>query len=299
MTAVPTSPAGTAGSSTRGRAPRAPGRRRRHWPGPLVCVCIAVLAVVAFCAAFGWLVEPFGPNSQDLLVGLAGPSGAHPFGTDDLGRDILSRVIDGARPALLGPLAVAVGTAVLGGVLGLVSGYAGGWVDAIIMRWADLMYAMPGLLVLIVVGGVLGGGYAVAVPLLILFFAPYTARIVRSVTLEQQGRAYMEAARVLGISRWRRILVHLAPNAMPEVVATTCVQFATSLVTLSSLSFLGLGAAAGSADWGLMAAANRTLILDNPLSMLAPAAMIVITAAAVTIVGDWAFERMQNRGRSS
>ena len=281
---------------------RGPGRRpRRHrrWPGALVCASLLVLGLVLLAAVFGRLIEPYDPNAQDLLTGLAGPSGAHLLGTDDLGRDIASRVIEGSRAAIIGPLTVAVGTAVLGGILGLVSGFAGGWVDAIIMRWADLMYAMPGLLVLIVIGGVVGGGYAVAVPLLVVFFAPYTARIVRSVTLEQQGRAYMEAARVLGVPRWRRVLVHLAPNAMPELVATTCVQYATSLVTLSSLSFLGLGAAAGAADLGLMASENRTLIFDNALSMLAPAGMIVITAAAVTIAGDWAFERLQNRGRAS
>lgn len=274
-------------------------RRRRHWPGLLVLVCMAILAVIIAAAILGDLITPYGPDAQDLVTGLTGPSADHLLGTDDLGRDIFSRVIAGSRAALVGPLIVAAGSAIIGGTLGLIAGATGGWVDSIIMRWADLMYAMPGLLVLIVIGGVIGGGYLIAVPLLVLFVAPYVARIVRSVTIEQQGRAYMEAARTLGVSKSRRIFVHLAPNAMPELVATSSVQYATALVTLSSLSFLGLGASAGAADWGLMASENRTLIFDNAMSMLAPALMIVITAAAVTIVGDWLFERMQARGQAS
>lgn len=278
------------------RLPRTQRPRRR--PSLVVLLCLAFLALFVFTAAFGRLIAPYGANSQDLLIGLTGPSAHHLLGTDDVGRDILSLVIRGALAALVGPAAVAIGSSLLGGTLGILSGFLGGWVDAVIMRWVDVMYALPGLLVLIVIAGVAGGGNRIAILLLILFNAPYTARIVRGATLEQRGLPYVEAARVLGVSRTRRMTAHILPNVAPQLVATTFLQYATALLALSSLSFLGLGAAPGSADWGLMAADNRTLLFQNPAAMLAPAGLIILAAASMNITGDWLFEFIGRKGRS-
>lgn len=270
-------------------------RRRPSW---LVLLCLAFLAVFLLSAALGHLIAPQQSIGQNLEVGLSSPSFDHILGTDNLGRDILHLLVRGALPALAGPALVAIGSALLGGTLGILSGFLGGWVDAITMRWVDVMYALPGLLVLIVVAGVAGGGARIAVALLILFNAPYTARIIRGATLEQRGLPYVEAARVLGVSRTRRMVSHIFPNVLPQLVATTFLQYATALLALSSLSFLGLGAAPGSADWGLMAADNRTLLFQNPASMLAPAALIVLAASSMNIVGDWLFEAIGKNGQS-
>lgn len=270
------------------------GRNRRT--GFLVWLCLFFLVCFVVAAAVGEALAPMDASAQNLDIGISEPSPTHWLGTDDLGRDILSRVIVGSRSALVGPAIVALGSAVLGGALGIITGFRGGWMDSIIMRWVDLMYALPGLLVLIVVAGVVGGGYAVAVLLLMLFTAPYTARIIRAATLEQRNLPYIEAAVVLGVSRWRIMRRHLMPNILPELVATTCVQYATALLTLSSVSFLGLGAPPGSADWGLMSAENRALVFQNAAALLAPAALIVLAATSMNIVGDWLYETLERRG---
>ena len=276
------------------------GRRKRRVsrPSAIVWICMVFLALFVLTALLAPLVLPADAAAQNLATGLTGPSSHHLLGTDDLGRDILAMVLLGARSALIGPLIVALGAGALGGALGVLAGFRGGWTDTVIMRWVDLMYALPGLLVLIVVAGVAGGGYGLAVIMLLLFNAPYVTRIVRGATLEQRSRAYVEAARVLGVSRTRRMAVHILPNVLPELVAATFLQYATALLALSSLSFLGLGAPPGSSDWGLMAASNRTFLFDNPASMLAPAGLIILAAATMNIVGDWAFEQLERRGRT-
>jgi peptide/nickel transport system permease protein len=272
-------------------------RQRRRFPF-LIGFCFLVIGVVVVCAIFGSLIAPHDPNQQNLLVGLTPPSKDFWLGTDDLGRDVFSRVIVGARTAIVGPIIIALGAMVIGNTLGLIAGYKGGAIDATIMRWVDLMWALPGLLIAIVVVGVLGGGYWLAVALLILLTAPYDTRIVRGATLEQRPLPYVEAARTLGL-RDRRIMVrHIWPNVLPLVVANTFLNFAFTLVTLSALSFLGLGVGPGTPDWGRMLAESRTLLFDNPWAALAPGLMLVITAASMNLIGDWLYEWRSDRGRA-
>jgi peptide/nickel transport system permease protein len=257
-----------------------------------------VVAVVALCAVAGPLIAPDDPNAQDLNLVLAAPSTQHLLGTDDLGRDILSRVIDGARPALVGSLLVAIGSSlVLGTTLGLLAGYVGGRIDGLVMRWVDLMYSLPTFLIAIVVVGVLGGGYALAVALLALFFSPADVRIIRAAALEQRSLPYVEAARMLGLSRLRIIARHIFPTVLPVIIAVAFLDVAYALVTLSGLSFLGIGTPPGSADWGRMVAENRVYVFDTPAAPLSPAVMIVAAAASLNILGDWLSERLADRGR--
>jgi peptide/nickel transport system permease protein len=266
-------------------------------PSPVLILAFCVVGVVAVCAIFGGAIAPHDPAAQSLLGSLSPPSRAHWLGTDDLGRDIFSRTIAGARTAVIGPLVVALGAMLIGNVLGLWAGYRGGWVDAAIMRTADLVYALPALLVAIVVVGVLGGGYFRAVALLVILYAPFDTRIVRGATLEQRSRPYVEAARALGLSRRRIMFGHIWPNVLPLAVANATLAFAFSLVSLASLSFLGLGVGPGTADWGRMLAESRTLLFDNPAAALAPGIAIVTTAASVNVIGDWLFEVLSDRGR--
>jgi peptide/nickel transport system permease protein len=257
-----------------------------------------VLAAIVLCALLGPHIAPDSADYQNLLVGRSGPSHAHLLGTDGLGRDVLSRIIVGARTALLGPAVVAVGAMLIGGTLGLLSGYLGGAVDSVVMRWADLMYALPGLLVCLVVVGVLGGSYWLAVALLIVLSSPYDTRLIRGATLEQRSRPYVEAAQTLGVPRWRIMRDEIWPNVLSVAVPNTLLQFAFALVSLSALSFLGLGAGPGTPDWGRMLADNRSILFDAPAAVLAPAGAIIVTAVIVNLIGDSLQEVLADRGRA-
>jgi peptide/nickel transport system permease protein len=272
--------------------------RARRGFSPAVGIAFAVVAAVVACAVLGEWIAPHDPNEQDLLRSLLGPGRGHWLGTDDLGRDIASRTIVGARTAVVGPLLIAVGSMLIGNVLGLLAGYFGGLGDSLISRWVDLVYAMPALLVAIVVVGVLGGGYFLAVALLVVLFSPVDTRIVRGATLDQRSRPYVEAARMLGLPNRRIMVAHIWPNVLPLALANAFLTFAFSIVSLASLSFLGLGVGPGTADWGRMLSDSRTLLFDVPAAALAPGIAIVVTAASVNVIGDWLYEWLSDRGRA-
>ncbi|MDP9863330.1 MULTISPECIES: ABC transporter permease [Streptosporangium] len=262
-----------------------------------VAAAFAVLLAVAVAAVSApWLVPD--ATGQDLMLGIAGPGPGHPLGTDDLGRDVLQLLVAGARTAVPGALCVAVGSMLIGNLVGLPAGYLGGWVDALAMRWADLMFSLPALLVAIVVAGVLGGGYGLAIAVLVVLFAPTDTRVVRGAVLEQRHRPYVEAARLKNLSAWRIMTRHVWPNIAPVALANAFLNFAYALVSLASLSFLGLGVPAGSPDWGRTLSDNRTQLLANPWAVIAPGLAIIATAAALNIVGDWLYERVDRRGRA-
>jgi peptide/nickel transport system permease protein len=270
----------------------------RRIPGSSVLIWLA-MAIVIFTAMLGLLGSLLVPNArkQDLLLGVTSPGGGHLLGTDLLGRDVLGLVVAGARPALVGPLIIAVGALLIGNTLGLIAGYFGGIWDSVIMRFVDLMYALPSVLVAIVLIGLVGGGYALSVAFLTGFFWPQDARIVRAATLEQRTKPYVEAARVLGIPGWRIMLRHIWPNLLPLVVANSFLNFAFALVALSALSFLGLGVPPGDPDWGRMLSENRTQIFANAAAAIAPALMIVVLASSMNLIGDWMLERLSQSGR--
>jgi peptide/nickel transport system permease protein len=260
-----------------------------------VWIAMVFVVVAVLCALFGRQLAPFPANQQSLLLGDTPPGGEHLAGTDLLGRDILSRTIVGARTALFGPTVVAAGAFAIATVLGLLSGYLGGVVDAAVMRWVDFMFALPGPLIAIVIVGVVGGGFWTAVAVLVILFTAPDTRIVRSAVLEQRPLPYIEAARTLGISRTRIMFLHILPNILPIIAAYVVLDFAFALVSLAGLSFLGLGVSPGTADWGRMLFENRTLLHTNAMAALLPAAAIVVTAGSMNIIGDWIYERMSSR----
>jgi peptide/nickel transport system permease protein len=268
---------------------------RRHRPPFLIAACLLIVLVIVVLAALGTVIAP-GAATQHLTTGLVKPNWTYWFGTDTLGRDVFSRVIVGTRAAVVGPLVVALISFTVGNFLGLTAGYFGGRTDSVIMRWVDLMLAMPGLLVAVVVVGAVGGGYWMAVLVLALLFIPFDTRVVRGATLEQMPRPYVEAAATAGVSRRRIMLLHIWPNISATALANTFLLFALALVALAGLSFLGFGAGPGDPDWGLMLSENRNLLFINPAAALAPAAMIVIVATSVNLIGDWVYERITARG---
>ncbi len=278
---------------------REPARKRvRSRRSVAVTLAIFWLVVIVVLAIAGTALAPYSASEQELLVGLSGPGSGHPLGTDELGRDILSRVMAGTRSPVVGALGIALGAMLISVTFGLISGYRGGRSESLIMRGVDLLLAMPALLVAIVVVGALDGGYVVAVLLLAFLFAPWDTRIIRGVTLEQRPRAYVEAARVMGMSEWRIMASHILPNVLPLVVVNFCLDFTYGLVTLAGLSFVGLGVGPGAADWGRMLFESRDLLTVNAWAALAPAFMILFTAAAANVVGDWAYERIAARGQA-
>jgi peptide/nickel transport system permease protein len=257
----------------------------------VILIAVLIIAVVAICAVLGEWIAPYSPFLQRLGVGDTPPSAAHIAGTDLLGRDVLSRVIYGARTALVGPVVVAGGAFAIATLLGLLSGYLGGLVDSAIMRWVDFMFALPGPLVAIVVVGVVGGGYWTAVFVLVVLFTAPNTRIVRSAVLEQRPLPYVDAARTLGISKTRILFVHILPNVLPIILAYIVLDFAFALVNLAGLSFLGLGVQPGTPDWGRMLFEYRNILFSNPVALLLPAGMIILTAVSMNLIGDWLFER--------
>lgn len=270
--------------------------RRRRLPSILVVLSLGWLALVIVLAVIGPELAPHDPDAQDILIGVTGPGPDHPMGTDSLGRDIFSRVLAGTRTPVVGALCVAVLVMFLSTSFGLVAGYVGGRTETWIMRSVDLALALPGLLVLIVVVGAFKGGLVLAVFVLALLTAPPDVRVIRSVTLEERPRAYVEAARVMGLPPWRIMVSHVFPNILPIVVVNVCLNFTVALVALAALSFLGLGVGPGAADWGRMLFENRELMLANVWAALAPALMIMLTSTAANVAGDWAYERFEAKG---
>lgn len=272
-------------------------RRRSRLPVATAAgMCFLGLLVVL--AAFGRVVAPHEPDFIDFSAIQAHPSGAHWLGTDQLGRDIFSRLLVAVLPALWGPALIAVGAMILGNVLGLLAGYLGGLTDTVVMRATDAAYAFPGLLIAIVVSGILGSSYLVTIALLAVLFTPEDIRIVRGATLTQRSLPYVESARTLGLSSTRIMLRHIWPNVLPLSVAQIFLTFARALVALAALAFFGIGVDLTVPTWGLMLADGKSLVLVNPAAALAPAAMIVLTSVSMNLVGDWAFERLTQRGQA-
>lgn len=273
----------------------APARRRRagSW---VIWACLVFVAAVAVMAVAGSVIAPQNPGAQNLGAVLARPGAAHWLGTDSLGRDVLSRLIAGAGIAVTGRLVIAGGSLLIGNVLGLWAGYRGGLADSVIMRWVDLMWSVPGLLVIIVVAGAVGGGYWLSVALLTVLTIPFDTRIVRGATLEQVPLPYVEAAKVLGVPDRKIMLFHVWPNVSSVAIANAFLNFAGAVGFLAALSFLGLGVPPGTPDWGLMLAESETDLFANPVAVLAPALMIVLTATSMNLIGDWLHERLSSQG---
>ncbi|KNY04156.1 ABC transporter permease [Microbacterium sp. GCS4] len=273
-------------------------RARRPKVTLLTVLCVLVLTVAGVCAVAGPFITPLNPNTQDIVLGATAPSGEHLLGTDDLGRDVFSRLIAGAQTAILGAVVVAIGATLVGTVVGLVAGFRGGALDSFLMRVTDLVWAFPMLLTTLVVVGVFDGGYWVAVAMFTIFGWPIEARLVRSVTLVQRTLPYVEAARTLDVSEPVIVFRHVLPNVAPTVVANLLLGFVGALVGLSGLSFLGLGVPPGVPDWGLMINENRSILETNIWGSLAPSIALIIVGLAATLAADRWYSKVSKEGSS-
>jgi ABC-type dipeptide/oligopeptide/nickel transport system permease subunit len=278
MSAVSPALADTTGTGTG-------ARRTLRIPVTVVASMLVILAVVA--AVVAPALAPHDPEFINPIESLRGPSWQHLFGTDQLGRDVFSRVIAGARTACIAPLVLAIGIVVVSAALGLVAGFAGRWVDLAVSRFVDLLYSLPGLVVAIVVVGVTDGGLGMAIAVLLLFGLPMNVRIFRAAVLERVRLPYIEAARTVGISTPRIIFTQLLPALVPLIVTSFFLQYTYGLVAVSSLSFLGLGVPPGAPDWGRMMFENRASLSSNMWATAGPGIVLAALAVSANVVGDW------------
>ncbi|MET3576524.1 nickel transporter permease [Bhargavaea ullalensis] len=237
-------------------------------------------------AIFGPMLTGVDPNATDITNKNQPPSADHWFGTDNYGRDMFTRIIYGTKLTLIvGFLSVFIGGAV-GVVFGIVSGYYGGWVDAVIMRIMDVLLAFPGILLALAIVSVLGGSLTNMIIAIGIFSVPAFARIVRGSALSVRKLEYIDAMKALGASDIRIIFKHILPNVTSPIIVQATLRIATAVLTASGLSFLGLGAQPPAPEWGAMLSAGRTYMHDAPHMVLIPGIMIVIVVLAFNIFGD-------------
>jgi ABC-type dipeptide/oligopeptide/nickel transport system permease subunit len=283
------------------RAPSARFRRRRKWRdlvGSLEAAAgLVVLALLATCAVAAPVLAPYAPT--DISLGGAGvpPSAHHWFGQDQIGRDILTRVIYGARLSLVvGLIAVGIALAV-GAPVGLIAGYAGGALDLLVMRVIDVMMAFPSILLAILVVAVLGPGLENAMIAVGIAAIPLFARLMRASVLSVKEIEYVVAARALGQPAPWILMRHVAPNCMAPLVIQATLRVGTAILTAASLSFLGLGVQPPTPEWGAMVSEGRTYITTAPHITIFPGLAIVVTVLGFNILGDALNDRLNPRLR--
>src|SRR6478752_7009543 len=252
----------------------------------------ALVGLALMAAVLGPLVTPFDPASQELALRLATPSFAHPFGLDELGRDILARVLAGARISFLVGLTVVIVSSAVGTVLGAVAGYFGGRVDDVISRVIDTLLAFPGLLLAIALVAVLGPSLGnVLFALTIIGWVGY-ARLVRGQVLRAREFDYVQAARALGAGTARILWKHVIPTAIPAVVVQATLGMAGAIIGEASLSFLGLGVQPPTPSWGTMLDAGRAHLFDAPHLTVVPGVAIAVLVLGFNFLGDGLRDRI-------
>jgi peptide/nickel transport system permease protein len=263
-------------------------------PGRLLAVCL--LALVTF-------VAPYDPNAQDITLKNRPPmlspggSAAHVLGTDQLGRDLFSRLTFGSRVTMAIGLSAVLVAVVVGSLAGLIAGYAGGWSDNLVMRLADIQFAFPSILLAIAVIGVLGVGMGNLIIVLALTGWVQYARVMRAQVLSLREKEYVEAARTLGAQASRIMLRHILPNSLTAIVVVATLQFAQVIITEAALSFLGLGVPLDTPSWGGMLNDGQSYLGSAWWVATLPGVAISLTVLAVNLMGDWLGDLLNPRLR--
>ncbi|MGH1482284.1 MAG: ABC transporter permease [Geminicoccales bacterium] len=246
---------------------------------------LIVLGILAFCALFAPLLAPYDPNDMEYLM-IDGPSLAHPLGTDDLGRDLLSRLIYGSQISLfVGVTTVAI-SLFAGVLLGIAAGYFGGFIDTVIMRYIDLQWAFPNLLIAVYLVALFGTGLSNVIIAISLAFVDDFARIARSMVLSIKEEQYIAAARTIGASDWRIMWRHILPNAAAPLIVQATISVSYAILGEATLSFLGLGVEATTPTWGLILAESRSFISRAWWLGVFPGLFIMLTVLSINFLGD-------------
>ena len=266
------------------------GRAYAGWLGfarnRLAMLGLALVLLLVLVAVLAPWIAPYPPTIGELSERLQPPSAQHWFGTDDQGRDILSRLIHGSRVTLYVVLLVAVLAAPVGLLVGTAAGYAGGWVDAVLMRITDIFLAFPRLILALAFVAALGPGIENAVIAIAITSWPPYARIARAETLTIRQADYINAVKLLGAGPARIVLRHVMPMCVPSVIVRVTLDMAGIILTAAGLGFLGLGAQPPMPEWGAMIAAGRAYVLDQWWVAAAPGAAIFVVSLAFNLLGD-------------
>ena len=279
---VPAAPPGLADGVLARRRRRL--RIPRVWRQPLAVTGLAVVGAWLVIAIFAPLIGPDNPLAQNFGI-LAAPSSAHWFGTDELGRDVLSRVLAGARVTLPLSVLLVVIAMLIGAVLGGFAGFLGGWADVALMRLADLFFAFPGIILALAVAAALGPQLRNAVIAVVAVSWPSYARLVRSLVLTARTAPYVVSSRMLGASGWRVLFTDIRPNVAGPVLVLAALDLGNAVLLLSGLSFLGLGAQPPTAEWGAMVAEGTQNFNDWWVGVF-PGLAILTVVLAFNFIGD-------------
>jgi peptide/nickel transport system permease protein len=258
-------------------------RLRRHHFAVLGALVLGILAVVAILAP---MIAPGGYDEQNLLIRYGLPSPAHPLGTDDLGRDVLVRLIYGARISLTVASIATLLATLFGMIVGASAGYLGGVVEVVNMRIADIMLSLPALPLLIIFSAALGPGLTTIVFVLTLFGWMGVARLAHGAVLALRHREFTEAARALGGGAWHNIIIHMIPNALAPIIVSATLGFGSRVIAEATLSFLGLGISPPIPSWGNMLTNAQGYIWSQPWLAVYPGACIFIAVLAINFLGD-------------
>ena len=264
-----------------------------------LCVFLVLAAALIGVAVFAEAFCPYPPDQQNLSMSLRRPSLAHPLGTDRYGRDMLSRVIAGAKTSVLATLALVAIVSAAGTVTGVICGYLGGAVDSFLMRLSDVCLAFPGLVFALAIAAVFRGGVENAVLALAAISWPKYSRVARGQTLVVKNMEYVAAARMAGSSTLSIIFRHVLPNIAGPLLVTATLDIGTMMMELAGLSFLGLGAQPPTPEWGSMMSTGRSMLQTYPWVVLSPGAAIFVTVVLFNLLGDAVRDAMDPRQRRS
>ena len=265
---------------------------------PTAAGAALVLLLIIVVATFDDTFAAQGPNEQDIGIRLQSPSWSHPFGTDDLGRDVLSRVILGASVSLrVGFLAVGLAL-VVGTLIGLLAGYYGRWVDDVLMRLMDMLFAFPAVLLAIAILAIRGPGTSNTIIAIAVVYVPIFARVTRASVLGVREEVYVRASRSIGASDFRILTRHILPNAAPPIIVQTSISLAFAVLAEAALSFLGLGTQPPEPSWGLMLAEGNEFISRAWWLAFFPGMAIVLTVLCFNLLGDGLRDVLDPRQRT-
>ncbi len=252
-----------------------------------VSVFAAVILLMIVCACvFGPMIVPIDPLEQNLTLKYTFPSKEHLLGTDNLGRDILARMLYGGRTSLMISFSGVIAGTIIGTALGVCAGFFGGKTDIVISRFLDILLAFPGLLLAIAVVAVLGNGLQNTIIAVAIFSVPGIARMVRGVVIGLRSSEYIQAARIMGESDVQIIYSHIIPNATSQIIVNMTLNLGTAILIASSLSFLGLGVQPPDPEWGSMLSQARDILRSYPLAALIPGIAITVVVMSFSLIGD-------------
>ena len=285
---------------TEPRPETAPRRQERRWP-PAIPLAIVLALVV--CAVFAPLLAPRSPVEGSLgerlipPLGMDGAKAGHPLGTDRLGRDTLSRLVYGARISLSVSIVGIALTGTIGGFIGLLAGFLGGWVDTLLMRIVDISLSLPGILIAVLLSVVFEPSFTNVIIVVVFLLWPSYARLVRGETLGLKQQDFVALARIAGCSNLTIMLRHIVPNLVPSILVLATLHVGYVIVLEAALSFLGVGIPPPTPSWGVMVADGRGLIEQAWWVSILPGIAILVTVLSLNILGDWVRDRLDPKLR--